>query len=149
MYYNKSYKSNRLERLPPELRYLIAEFIPSKPETPYPYIQLFKDIMLDWYNKSRVWDTNTVYHSYKEIYSYGIPPEDAPYFKKAFTRHRRESKYYNMSISNHTREFIKTARCRHYDSRFGRWTNINTLKNKIKTNTTYVLFFFFFFFLLL
>ncbi len=109
MYYNKSYKTNRLERLPPELRYLIAEFIPSKLENPYPYIQLFKDIMLDWYNKSRVWGTNKVYHSYREIYTNGISQEDAPYFKYAFTHYRQESKYYYMTMTHEVGQFTRIA----------------------------------------
>lgn len=110
MYYNKSYKSNRLDRLPGELRYLIAEFIPSKPEKTYLHIQLFKDIMLDWYNTNRVWDTNKLYLSYKEMYTDGISQEDAPYFKKAFKHHRQESKYYNMTMSHNVRQFTMIAK---------------------------------------
>lgn len=110
MYYNKSYKSNRLDRLPGELRYLIAEFIPSKPEKTYPHIQLFKDIMLDWYNKYRIWETNKIYLSYKEIYTDGISQEDAPYFKKAFKHHRQESKYYTIAMSHNTGQFTMIAK---------------------------------------
>ncbi len=65
-----SYKTNRLERLPPELRYYIAEYVDCKEEKPYPYIPLFKNIILDWYNSSRPWrDSNIVYRQYKDIYT--------------------------------------------------------------------------------
>ena len=65
---SKSYKRNRIEKLPPEIRYYIAEFVPHKNNVEYPYIPLFKNIILDWYNKYRVYDTAIVYRSYIEIY---------------------------------------------------------------------------------
>ena len=106
-----SFRNNRFERLPPELRYYIAEFIASKGGPNYPYIKLFKDIMLDWYNKYRVLDNSTVvYRKYDEIYIDVISQEDAPYFKHAFKHYRYENKYYYMPICNYVGQFIKIAR---------------------------------------
>ena len=105
-----SYQTNRIERLPPELRYYIAEYVPSKREQTYPYIALFKDIMLDWYNKYRVWDnSDKVYRNYDEIYKEGISQEEAPFFKLAFKHHRRESKYYSMTMLYSVGQFQKIA----------------------------------------
>jgi len=105
-----SYKNNRIERLPHELRYYIAEYVPSKREQTYPYIVLFKDIMLDWYNKYRVWDnSDVVYRSYDEIYKKGISQEESPFFKLAFNRYQQESKYYSMTMLYQVGQFQKIA----------------------------------------
>jgi len=109
-----SYKTSRLERLPPELRYYIAEYVDCKEEKPYPYIPLFKNIILDWYNSSRPWrDSNIVYRQYKDIYTKGISEDETPYLKYAFNWHRQESKYYNINMVHSVGQFEKIAcRCR-------------------------------------
>ena len=106
-----SHKRNRLERLPPELRYYIAEFINCKDKQPYTYIPLYKNILLDWYNTRRAWDnSNNVYRQYKEVY---ISQEEIPFIKHAFTRYMRESKYYSMFMNYSVGQFQKIAcRCR-------------------------------------
>ena len=107
-----SYKTNRITRLPPELRYYIAEYVNCREEKPYPYISLFKNIILDWYNSSRVWnESNTVYRQYKDIYTKGISEDETTYLKHAFTNYRRESKYYNINMVHHVGQFEKIA-CR-------------------------------------
>ena len=106
------YKTNRLERLPPEPRYYIAEYVDCKEEKPYPYIPLFKNIILDWYNSSRPWrDSNIVYRQYKDIYTKGISEDETPYLKYAFNWHRQESKYYNINMVHAVGQFEKIV-CR-------------------------------------
>ena len=106
-----SHKRNHIERLPPELGYYIAEFIDCKSVKPYPYIPLFKNIILDWYNTHRAWDdSNNVYHHYKEIC---ISQEEIPFLKFAFPRHMRESKYYLLTMNHSVGQFNKiVCRCR-------------------------------------
>ena len=109
-----SYKTNRLTRLPHELRYYIAEYVNCREEKPYPYISLFKNIILDWYNSSRAWDNSgIVYREYKDIYTKGISEDETPFLKFAFKRHRQESKYYNINMVHSVGQFEKIAcRCR-------------------------------------
>ena len=111
---SNTYKINRLEKLPSELRYYIAEFVPHKNTTSYPYIPLFKNIILDWYNKYRVYDTATVYRSYSEIYENGISQEDPPFMKYAFKHIRTESKYYSISMNYSVGQFQKIAKMYSY-----------------------------------
>ena len=107
-----SYKTNRLARLPPELRYYIAEYINCKEKKPYSYIPLFKNIILDWYNTCRAWDDSiAVYRQYKEIYTKGISQEETPFLKYAFIKYRRENKYYEMTMIRHVGQFQKIT-CR-------------------------------------
>jgi hypothetical protein len=107
---SKSYKRNRIEKLPPEIRYYIAEFIPHKNNVEYPYIPLFKNIILNWYNKYRVYDTATVYRNYREIYENGISQEDPPFMKHAFKHIRTESKYYSIYMNYAVGQFQKIAK---------------------------------------
>lgn len=109
MYRNKL---SRLDKLPPELKYYIAEFIQCKDSTVYQYIPLFKNILLDWYNKYRTYDTAVVYRSYKEIYENGISQEDPPFMKYAFTNYNIESKYYSMTMIYSVGQFRKIAKRR-------------------------------------
>jgi hypothetical protein len=83
-------------------------------EKPYPYISLFKNIILDWYNSSRAWDNSgIVYRQYKDIYTKGISEDETTYLKHAFTNYRRESKYYNINMVYQVGQFEKIAcRCR-------------------------------------
>jgi hypothetical protein len=107
-----SHNKSRLERLPPELKYYIAEYVECKDQKPYPYISLFKDIIIDWYNKYRAWDNSgIVYCEYNEIYTKGISADETPFLKCAFKRYRQESKYYNIIMVHSVGQFQKIA-CR-------------------------------------
>lgn len=107
-----SYKTNRLAGLPPELKYYIAEYVNCKDVKPYPYIPLFKNIILNWYNKYRAWDNSgIIYHQYKDIYVKGISEDETPFLKFAFKWHRQESKYYNINMVHSVGQFEKIA-CR-------------------------------------
>lgn len=108
------YNKTRIERLPPELRYYIAEYIECKDSTPYPFITLYKNIILDWYNKYRAWDNSgIVYREFKDIYAKGISEDETPFLKYAFKWYRQESKYYNKYMIHSVGQFEKIPRmCR-------------------------------------
>ena len=108
------YNKTRIERLPPELRYYIAEYIECKDSTPYPFITLYKNIILDWYNKYRAWDNSgIIYREYKDIYKKGISEDETPFLKYAFKWYRQESKYYNINMIHSVGKFEKIAsKCR-------------------------------------
>lgn len=109
-----SYRTNRLDKLPPSLSYHIAEYIDCKDVKPYPYIPLFKNIILNWYNKYRAWDNiDIVYREYKDIYTKGISADETPFLKYAFKWHRQESKYYNINMIHSVGQFEKIARPYH------------------------------------
>ena len=100
--------SSRLDYLPPELRYYIAEYVQCTNPRPYPYLPLYKNIVLDWYNKSREWDTmNPIYHNYDEIYNHGILPHQLPFMKYAFKIYAIDSKYYSMNMIHRIGQFGK------------------------------------------
>ena len=102
--------TNRLDKLPPELRYYIAEYVNCKDVKPYPYIPLFKNIILNWYNKYRAWDNSgIVYRQYKDVYVKGISADEAPFLKYTFKWHRHESKYYNINMIHSVGQFEKIA----------------------------------------
>lgn len=104
------HNKTRVERLPPELRYYIAEYVECKDQKPYPYISLFKNIITDWYNKYRAWDNSgIVYCEYKDIYTKGISEDEIPFLKHAFKWHRQESKYYNIIMVHSVGQFQKIA----------------------------------------
>jgi len=102
--------TNRLDKLPPELRYYIAEYVNCKDVKPYPYIPLFKNIILNWYNKYRAWDNSgIVYRQYKDVYVKGISADEAPFLKYTFKWHRHESKSYNINMIHSVGQFEKIA----------------------------------------
>lgn len=102
---------NYLERLPRELRFYIAEFVPSKPDRPLPYISEYHDVLLDWYNKTRVFD-NSVYRNYQQLYALGIDSDEVQYIKWGFFHYAKERLYYNLSIDHNTGQFLKIAKRR-------------------------------------
>jgi len=102
---------NYLELLPRELRFYIAEFVPSKPERPLPYIREFHDVLLDWYNKTRVFD-DSVYRNYQQLYALGIESDEVQYIKWGFFHYAKERLYYNLSIDHNTGQFLKIAKRR-------------------------------------
>lgn len=61
-------KTNHYEALCNDLKFYIARFVPSKPDREMPYIQEYKDVVVDWYNKTMVHD-NSVYRNYTELYT--------------------------------------------------------------------------------
>ena len=110
---NKLYQRNRLEKLPNELKYYIAEFVPHNDNVPYPYIQEFKHIILDWYNKYRAWDTSCqIYRHYSKIYEIGISQDEIPFMKFAFKFYRVESRLYNITMNHAVGQFQKIAKRR-------------------------------------
>jgi hypothetical protein len=109
------YKTNLLDRLPTEIRYYIAEYIDCKDVKSLPYIPLFKNIILHWYNTSRIWDnSNTIYTEYEQLFTKGIiSQEEIPFLKYAFKWHRVKSKYYNMKMIHSIGQFEEIAcKCR-------------------------------------
>ena len=74
---------NYLELLPQDLRFYIAEFVPSKSYKPLPYIKEYKDVILDWYNKYRV-TNDSVYHNYRQLYDKGIDSWEVQYIKYGY-----------------------------------------------------------------
>jgi hypothetical protein len=97
---------NRLERLPRELRFLIAEYVPSKPERPYQYIDEYKNVVLDWYNKTRVYD-DTIFHNFSQLYTTGLNDIETKYLQYRFRDYRRETGYYTMKMCHRTGQFEK------------------------------------------
>ena len=118
---DEQYKKSHIDRLPPELHYLIAEFIPCKQEKPYPYIQLFKNIILNWYNKNQPRYKSKVYHTYEEIYTCGISDIHIICLKYAFKNYRKESKYYNMIMSPVDGQFTMIPFRRNYNTIFNKY----------------------------
>jgi hypothetical protein len=102
---------NYLELLPCELRFYIAEFVPSKPDRPLPYINEYHDVLLDWYNKTRVFD-DSVYRNYQQLYALGINSDEVQYIKWGFFHYAKERPYYNLSIDHNTGQFLKIAKRR-------------------------------------
>lgn len=109
------YKRNRLEKLPPELKYYIAEFVPHNDNVPYQYIPEFKNVILDWYNKYRSWDTSgEIYRHYDKIYEIGISQDEIPFMKFAFKFYRAESRFYHITMNHAVGQFKKIAKRRTY-----------------------------------
>jgi hypothetical protein len=102
---------NYLELLPCELQFYIAEFVPSKPERPLPYIREYHDVLLDWYNKTRVFD-DSVYRNYQQLYALGIDSYEVQYIKWGFFYYAKERPYYHLNIDHNTGQFIKIAKIR-------------------------------------
>jgi hypothetical protein len=101
---------NYLESLPQDLRFYIAEFVPSKPVKPLPFIDEYQNVLLDWYNKYRVTD-NSVYLNYKQLYDKGIESYEVQYIKYGFFWYAKDVIYYNLFIDYHTGQFRKIAKC--------------------------------------
>ena len=110
---NEVYRKNRLEILPHELRYYIAEFVPHNDNVPYQYIPEFKNIILDWYNKYRSWDTSgQIYRYYSKIYEIGISQDEIPFMKFAFKFYRAESRFDDITMNHTVGQFKKIAKRR-------------------------------------
>jgi len=95
---------NYLDRLPRELRFLIAEYVPSKPDRNLPYLYEFKNVVTDWYNRTRVWG-NDKYLGYDELYLRGILSHETQFIKHRFFHYAKEKKYYKMGLSPQTKQF--------------------------------------------
>ena len=98
---------NYLDRLPRELRFLIAEFVPSKPDRNLPYLNEFKNVVTDWYNRTRVWDENNTYLTYNELYLHGITSYETQFVKYGFFEYAKELLYYNMKMCPFAKQFEK------------------------------------------
>lgn len=107
------HKNTPLDRLPSELRFYIAEFVPSTPDRPLPYIREYKDVLVDWYNKVVASRCDTVYQTYSEIVSpIGITEEDTVLLKYGFFYYSKDVQYYRMTLCSHTGQFKKLSRRR-------------------------------------
>ena len=95
---------NYLDRLPRELRFLIAEYVPSKPDRNLPYLYEFKNVVTDWYNRTRVWG-NDKYLGYDELYLRGILSHETQFIKHRFFHYAKEKKHYKMVLSPQTNQF--------------------------------------------
>jgi len=120
-------KTNYYDTLCNDLKFYIATFVSSKPDLEIPYIQEYKDVVVDWYNKYMVYD-NSVYRNYTELYKHGILSQKIPYMKYAFFNYKKEKKYYRLFLSHYTGQFEKKAI---YNERC-----INIYKNRMKINPT-------------
>lgn len=97
---------NYLELLPRDLRFLIAEFVPSKPDRPYPYIDEYKNVVLDWYNKTRVYDDRVI-NDFQQLYKKGVSDIETKYICYGFKFYAREIRYYTMKMCHRTGQFEK------------------------------------------
>ena len=127
-------KSN-IDRLPPELQYYIAEFIPSTPDRFLPYLQEFKNVVTDWYNELiwENWNRNnpktmrgrnrliyccrwsptltpkSPYYCRKMYYQIRIQSSDTSFLKHAFFNYAADKLHYNIVFRMSTGRFIRTA----------------------------------------
>ena len=101
-------KTNYYDMLPNDLKFVIGTFVRSKPDREIPYIQEYKDVVVDWYNKYMVYD-NSVYRNYTELYKHGISSQQTPFMKYGFFNYKKEKKYYKVFLSPYTGQFVKKA----------------------------------------
>lgn len=109
--------TNYYDALCSDLKFYIAQFVPSKPDIDLPYIDELKDVIVDWYNKTMVFDKNyAVYRNYDELYrsQHGITSDETPFVKYGFFHYAKEKRYYNLILSHHTGQFQKIAIHRHH-----------------------------------
>ena len=109
--------TNYYDALCSDLKFYIAQFVPSKPDIDLPYIDEFKDVIVDWYNKTMVFDNdNAVYRNYDELYrsQHGITSDETSFVKYGFFHYAKEKRYYNLILSHHTGQFTKIAIRRHH-----------------------------------
>ena len=104
---------NYLDRLPLELQFYISEFIPSKSDYVIPYLNEFKSVVTDWYNRTRVWGDHKSL-SYDELYLQGIVSHETQYIKYRFFTYAKEKKYYKMIFSSEIKQFKKMPFCTHH-----------------------------------
>jgi hypothetical protein len=95
---------NYLDRLPRELRFLIAEFVPSKPDRNLPYLNEFKSVVTNWYNRTRVCGDVPVYRNYTELYLHGITSYETQFIKYGFFEYAKEILYYKMKMCPFTKQ---------------------------------------------
>lgn len=107
--------TNYYDALCSDLKFYIAQFVPSKPNIDLPYLDEFKDVIVDWYNKTRVFD-NSVYRNYDELYrsQNGITSVETSFVKYGFFNYAKEKRYYNLTLSHHTGQFYKIPIRRQY-----------------------------------
>lgn len=55
---------------------------------PIPYLNEYNNVVLHWYNKTRVFD-NTIYHTHKELFVYGIGDKETRYMHQYFFHYAR------------------------------------------------------------
>lgn len=101
-------KTNYYDALCNDLKFYIATFVPSKPDREIPYIQEYKDVVVDWYNKYMVYD-NSVYRNYTELYKHGISSLLTTFMKYGFFNYKKERKYYTVLLSPYNGQFEQTA----------------------------------------
>ena len=120
--------TNYYDALCSDLKFYIAQFVPSKPNIDLPYIDEFKDVIVDWYNKTRVFD-NSVYRNYDELYRshHGITSIDTSFVKYGFFHYAKEKRFYNLILSPHTGQFKKIAIRRHHPQNLLRQYTTNLL----------------------
>ena len=95
---------NYLDRLPRDLQFHIAEYVPSKPDRNLPYINEFKNVVTDWYNRYRVWGSEH-FLRYDELYLRGILSHETQFVKYRFFHYAKEKKHYRMVFSPQTKKF--------------------------------------------
>ena len=103
---------NYLDRLPPELRFYIAEFVSSKPDRKLPYLNEFKSVVTDWYNRTRVYGDVPVYKTYTELYFHGITSHETQFIKYGFFDYAKEILYYKMKMCPFAKQFMKKSICK-------------------------------------
>lgn len=102
--------TNYYDALCSDLKFYIAQFVPSKPDVKLPYLDEFKDVIVDWYNKRMVFD-NSVYRNYEELYQsqYGITSDQTPFVKYGFFNYAKERQFYHLFLSPYTGQFHKIS----------------------------------------
>ena len=107
--------TNYYDALCSDLKFYIAQFVPSKPDVELPYINEFKDVIVDWYNKHMVFDSS-VYTNYHQLYrsQHGITDQETTFVKFGFFQYAKEKQFYNLFLSPYTGQFHKFAIRRHH-----------------------------------
>ena len=107
--------TNYYDTLCSDLKFYIAQFVPSKPDVELPYLNEFKDVIVDWYNKRMVFDSS-VYRNYNELYrsQHGITSDETSFVKYGFFHYAKEKRFYNFFLSPYTGQFHKIPIRRHH-----------------------------------
>ena len=124
--------TNYYDALCSDLKFYIAQFVPSKPDVELPYLNEFKDVLVDWYNKRMVVDSS-VYRNYDELYrsQHGITSDETSFVKYGFFHYAKEKRFYNFFLSPYTGQFHKIPIRRQYTHNLLRQYTRNILLHNI------------------
>ena len=104
-------------------------------ERSLPYLNEYNNVVLDWYNKTRVFD-NTIYHNYQALFSHGIEDTVTRYMHQSFFHYAREKLYYRMHMDHSIGRFEKIAKIKTYNfEKLHQITKMNNNDTKININS--------------